>query len=177
MDPEKPDQQQKPETPAPVTPIPKEPAPVTKPAAPVPVEPVLHQEPASSEQVIPTEATDQIWEHLVEKSEKPVAVMFYSTTCPYCRVIDPYFVSYAKEFKDSVLFVRINIMTSMWTAERYGIRGTPTFKFFCGGKPVFEIVGAVFPVILKKMVEEVLVHGKECASRVTEINYDITGYG
>ena len=156
-----------------MTPLPKEPVPPIKPAT----EPAKPEGVSSLEPVTPVEVSDQLWERIVEKSERPVAVMFYSTTCPYCRVIDPYFASYAKEFKDSVLFVRLNIMTSMWTAERYGIRGTPTFKFFCGGKPVFEIVGAVFPVILKKMVEEVLVHGKECASRVTEIDYEITGYG
>jgi thioredoxin 1 len=172
MEPEKPEPQKIPE-PGPITPIQKEPAPAAPPApAPVPQAPPVALEAGSL-----IEVSDQIWEHLVEKNEKPVAVMFYSTTCPYCRIIEPYFVTYAKEFKDTVVFARLNIMTSMWTAERYGIRGTPTFKFFCGGKPVFEIVGAVFPAILKKMVDEVLVHGKECAGRVTEINYDITGYG
>lgn len=173
MEPEKPEPEKKKEPAGPVTPIQKEPS-ASSPPLPAPVQevPPVTQEPGSL-----VEASDQLWEHLVEKNEKPVAVMFYSTTCPYCRVIEPYFVTYAKEYKDTVVFVRLNIMTSMWTAERYGIRGTPTFKFFCGGKPVFEIVGAVFPAILKKMVDEVLIHGKECAGRVTEIDYDITGYG
>ena len=165
---------QKPEQPSgPATPVPGSPGgPGVTPPVAVPLPPPVMHEPG-----IPVEVSDVAWEQIVEKSEKPVAVMFYSTSCPYCRVIDPYFVNYAKEFKDTVLFARLNIMTSMWTAERYGVRGTPTFKFFCGGKPVFEIVGAVFPVILKKMVEEVLVHGKDCAGKVTEINYEITGYG
>jgi len=171
---EKQDPEKNPPPSGPSTPVPKDtPAPASRaPMAQVPPTPPPAQEPGT-----PVEVSDFLWEHVVEKSEKPVAVMFYSTSCPYCRVIDPYFTTYAKEFRDTVVFARLNIMTSMWTAERYGVRGTPTFKFFCGGKPVFEIVGAVFPVILKKMVEEVLVHGKECAGRVTEINYEITGYG
>jgi thiol-disulfide isomerase/thioredoxin len=173
MEPEKPEPEKKKEPAGPVTPIQKEPS-ALSPPLPAPVQEVP---PGAPEPGSLVEASDQLWEHLVEKNEKPVAVMFYSTTCPYCRVIEPYFVTYAKEYKDTVVFVRLNIMTSMWTAERYGIRGTPTFKFFCGGKPVFEIVGAVFPAILKKMVDEVLIHGKECAGRVTEIDYDITGYG
>ena len=45
---------------------------------------------------------------------------------------------------------RLNIMTNLWTAERYGIRSTPSFKFFCDGKPVREMVGAVYPALLKK---------------------------
>lgn len=173
MEPEKPEPPKTPGPAGPVTPVQKGSSPSVPPEqSPVPQAPSIALEAGSL-----VEVSDQIFERLVEKNEKPVAVMFYSTTCPYCRVIEPYFVTYAKEFKDTVVFARLNIMTSMWTAERYGIRGTPTFKFFCGGKPVFEIVGAVFPAILKKMVEEVLVHGKECAGRVTEINYDITGYG
>jgi len=76
-----------------------------------------------------------------------------------------------------VIFVRINISTNQWTAERYGVRSTPTFKFFCDGKPVQEMVGAIYPTLLKKMIDEVLLHGKECAKNSTTINYDISGYG
>ena len=123
------------------------------------------------------EVDDLIWEKTVEKGTKPVAVMFYSPACAFCHQMEPYFKSYADEFKNSVLFVKINIMTNLWTAERYGVRSTPTFKFFCDGKAVQEMVGAVYPALLKKMVEEVLVHGKECAKNSTVIDYEITGYG
>jgi thioredoxin len=123
------------------------------------------------------ELTDLNWEQTVEKSARPVAVMFYSPTCAFCHQIEPYFRNYAREYKDTVTFVRLNVMTSPWTAERYGVRSTPTFKFFCDGKPVQEMVGAVYPALLKKMVDEVLVHGKECAKNSTAIDYEISGYG
>ena len=123
------------------------------------------------------EADDRGWEKTVEKEAKPVAVMFYSPSCAFCHQMEPYFRNYAVEYRDSVVFVRINIMTNQWTAERYGVRSTPTFKFFCDGKPVQEMVGAIYPTLLKKMIDEVLVHGKECAKNSTTINYDITGYG
>ena len=123
------------------------------------------------------EVDDLIWEKTVEKSAKPVAVMFYSPTCIHCHQMEPFFKQYASEFKDSVVFARSNILTNPWAAERYGVRSTPTFKFFCNGKAVQEMLGAVYPAILKKMVEEVLVHGKECAKNSTAIDYEITGYG
>ncbi|MCX6683391.1 MAG: thioredoxin family protein [Methanoregula sp.] len=123
------------------------------------------------------EGNDLIWEKTVENETKPVAVMFYSPTCAFCHQMEPYFRNYAVEYRDSVVFVRINIMENQWTAERYGVRSTPTFKFFCEGKPVQEMVGAIYPTLLKKMIDEVLVHGKECAKNSTTINYDITGYG
>lgn len=123
------------------------------------------------------EVDDRSWESQVEKGEKPLVVMFYSPSCPYCRTMEPYFRQYSEEFREKVAFARLNIITSPWTAEKYGVRGTPTFKFFCKGKPVSELVGAIYPAILKKMVEEVLEHGDACVRDRTEINYDITGYG
>ena len=139
---------------------------------PEPAVPVL---PATQELLI--ELTDLNWERTVEKSGSPVAVMFYSPTCAFCHQMEPYFRNYAREYKDSIQFARLDIMTSPWTAERYGIRSTPTFKFFCDGKPVQEMVGAVYPALLKKMVDDVLVHGKDCAKNSTAIDYEITGYG
>nr|WP_320160579.1 thioredoxin family protein [uncultured Methanoregula sp.] len=137
--------------------------------------------PSSDQQSIPlaapVEVNDQTWERSVEKTKTLVAVMFYSPTCAFCHQMDPYFRSYAVEYRDRVLFVRLNIVSSQWTAERYGIRSTPTFKFFCDGKPVQELVGAIYPALLKKMIEDVLLHGKECAKNSTLIDYEITGYG
>jgi thioredoxin 1 len=123
------------------------------------------------------EVSDITWEKSVEKNSKPVAVMFYSPSCVFCHQMEPYFRTYAQEYRDGVIFARLNIMTNPWTAERYGIRSTPTFKFFCDGKPVREMVGAIYPAMLKKMIDDVLVNGRECAKNSTAINYDITGYG
>jgi thioredoxin len=135
--------------------------------------PVAHQQ----IQDLLIEVNDMTWERSVEKSTKPVAVMFYSPECAFCHQMEPYFRNYAEEYQNDVIFARINIMTSQWTAERYGVRSTPTFKFFCDGKPVREMVGAIYPTLLKKMVDEVLIHGKECAKNSTAIDYEITGYG
>jgi len=123
------------------------------------------------------EVNDLGWENAVEKGKKPVVVMFYSPTCAFCHQMEPTFRTYATEYRDRMIFVRIDITTNLWTAERYGVRSTPTFKFFCDGKPVQEMVGAVYPALLKRAVDEVLIHGKECARNSTAIDYEITGYG
>lgn len=123
------------------------------------------------------EVSDLSWEKTVEKGKTPTAVMFYSPICAFCHQMDPYFRGYAKEYRGSVLFARLNIMTNQWTAERYGVKSTPTFKFFCDGKPIQDMVGAVYPALLKRAVDDVLMHGKECAKNSTAIDYEITGYG
>ncbi|MDD1715403.1 MAG: thioredoxin family protein [Methanolinea sp.] len=122
------------------------------------------------------EATDLTWEQVVEKAGIPVLVMFYSPTCPYCRSMEPYVRQFAREYAGEVLFVRLDITSSQWTAERYGVRSTPTFKFFCTGRPVSDMVGAVYPALLKRMVDEGIRSGQECLGHSTEINYDVSGY-
>ncbi len=122
------------------------------------------------------EVTDTTFGKVVEKGEKPAIVMFYSPTCAFCHSIEPHFRQYAKEFAGEVTFVRIDISANLWTAERFGVRGTPTFKFFCNGRPVSDMVGAVYPTLLKRMIEEGLKNGENCVKNSTAINYDISGY-
>ncbi len=150
--------------------------PVIRPAAAAPASPP-EQPPSDPGQDPLIETDDTTWERSVEKSGKPVAVMFYSPTCVFCHQIEPYFRNYAREYRDSVVFARLNVMANQWTPERYGVKSTPTFKFFCNGKPVSEMVGAVYPTLLKKMVDEVLIHGEQCIKNSTLIDYEITGYG
>jgi thioredoxin-like negative regulator of GroEL len=123
------------------------------------------------------ELTDITWEKSVDTSAMPVLVMFYSPTCPHCRSMEPYFREYAREFSGIVSFARLDITASQWTAERFGVRSTPTFKMFCNGKPFQEMVGAVYPALLKRMVNEAITSGTECIRKSTEINYDFSGYG
>lgn len=116
------------------------------------------------------------WGRVVENSVKPVVVMFYSTTCPFCKAMEPYFADYAQEFKNSAVFGRMNIEINPWIVERYGIQGTPTFKSFCHGRPIWEQVGQIYPSILKKAVEDLVAHGEDCVRKSTPVGQDITGY-
>jgi thiol-disulfide isomerase/thioredoxin len=116
------------------------------------------------------ELNDTNWEKEVEKGTKPVFVMFYSSTCPYCKQMEPYFYDYAKEFKEKVLFIRVNVVNSPTIASRYGIMGTPSFKYFCKGYPLYELSGAVYPSLLKKTVEDGLQHGDKCVEKTSWID-------
>lgn len=119
---------------------------------------------------------DQTFTQLIETSDRAAFVMFQSATCPHCRTITPYIRDYAKEFADRILFATIEVGQNPRVVARFGIRSTPTFTFFCKGKPVQELVGAVYPAIIKRQIEEFLVYGNECAANSTEIDYDISGY-
>lgn len=122
------------------------------------------------------EVTDLSWEKTVEKSRIPVLVMFYSPTCPHCRTMEPYVREFAREYAGGVIFAKVDITSSQWTAERFGVRSTPTFKFFCSGRPVSDMVGAVYPALLKRMVDEGIKNGRDCLEHSTGIDYDVSGY-
>jgi len=119
---------------------------------------------------------DLTFEETIEKSSVPAFVMFQSATCSHCRTITPFIRDYAGEFAGRVLFAILEVGQNHWTAERFGIRSTPTFKFFCRGKAVQELVGAVYPSIIKRQIEDFLLHGSECAEKSTVIDYEISGY-
>jgi thioredoxin-like negative regulator of GroEL len=123
------------------------------------------------------EINDIEWEKLVERNEKPVFVMFYSPSCTHCIRIMPSVEDLAKDFGTEVSFVKLNLLRFDYIGERYGVMATPTFIFFCGGKPVQTRVGAIFPVMLKKMVEEMITQGEACRLSSTAWKYEITGYG
>jgi len=121
------------------------------------------------------EVDDLSWSKIFEKEGMPVVVMFYSPTCAYCREMEPHFMGYAEEFKGKAVFARVNVMKAPYVVKKYGIMSTPTFKFFCNARPVEEVVGAVYPPLLKKTIEDVMKYGEECIRKSTPL-HEITGY-
>jgi thioredoxin 1 len=122
------------------------------------------------------ELDDKSWKKLFEKEKKPIFVMFSSPACPYCMQMRPSFEEYANEYKDDVIFASVDITKTPGIAAKYGVMGTPTFKFFCKGRPIREVVGAMYPALLKKTVEDSLEYGSDCAKNTTWRAPDISGY-
>lgn len=118
------------------------------------------------------EVDDSSWEQDVELSELPVLVMFFSPACVHCKEMEPYFIQYAMEYEGKVRFAKLNIVESQFTAERYGVMATPTFTFFCQGKPVQNLAGAAYPTLIKKMIDESLQYGEQCLEKSTPVRFD-----
>ena len=122
------------------------------------------------------EVTAMDWEGAVERGTRPAVVMFYSSNCPHCQTMEPYFRTFAERYGEVLLFARLKIEENRWIAERYGVLGAPTFKFFCSGRPFEELAGAVYPAMIEKRIEDLLAHGEECVRSSTAIDYEISGY-
>ena len=116
------------------------------------------------------------WEANVEKSTNPVFAMFYNPDCPHCRIMEPYFHSYANEFKGKIIFIKVNIVDNPTIAAKYAIQGTPTFTLFCKGHTIQNYVGEMYPSLIKKMIEDGLQNSEQCVDKVTWIYPNISGY-
>ena len=112
------------------------------------------------------------WREEILESEKLVLVEFWSPQCPHCRMIQPVYNELAREYTDKLKFTKLNITESQSIQElaiKYGVMGTPTFKFFCGGRPVQDVVGALPKDHLSQAIEFAIKKHRECAERSTPL--------
>ena len=89
-----------------------------------------------------TNATDDTFEQLVLKNDKPVVVDFWATWCGPCKMVAPVLDEIAGENKDKVTVAKLDIDANPATARDYQVMSIPTMIVFQDGKPVKQIVGA-----------------------------------
>ena len=123
------------------------------------------------------ELNDASFNKLITSTDKFVAVMFYTTTCPNCRAIKPVYEELSKELEKDAIFTRVNAERNGALAAQFGIMGVPTFKFFCNNQPIGEIVGAINRTILTNTIKDLIRHRNECTAKSTRISYEMDGYG
>lgn len=116
------------------------------------------------------------WASFVESSDRPVLVEFVSPTCSICTAMAPVVDRIAERFAGKASVYRVNAMQEQALAMSFGVMGTPSFLMLCRGKPIASMVGAVYPTLLERMVQEAIDHGSECASKQTKVIYEISGY-
>ena len=86
--------------------------------------------------------TDETFDQVVLKSEKPFMQRFTAEWCGPCKMIAPMLEELSVELADKVSFGVHNIDDEPNTPTRFGVRGIPTMLLFKGGKVVDTKVGA-----------------------------------
>ena len=86
--------------------------------------------------------TDETFDQVVLKSEKPFLQRFTAEWCGPCKMIAPMLEELSVELADKVSFGVHNIDDEPNTTTRFGVRGIPTMLLFKGGKVVDTKVGA-----------------------------------
>lgn len=112
------------------------------------------------------------WNKRVLASKRLVIVEFWHQQCPHCRAIQPVFGELSLEYGDKLKFTKLNIFKSpenQQLAAKHGIMGTPTFMFFCGGRPVNGIVGALPKEDLAQVIEFTIRKHQDCTKKSTPL--------
>lgn len=98
---------------------------------------------------------------IVIASRAPVVVDFWAPWCGWCKKLAPAFASVATSL-EGVRFVTVNVEDERKLAQDYGISSLPTLKFFCGGREIAELTGALPKDKLEAKFREVIAGQKEC---------------
>jgi thioredoxin 1 len=86
--------------------------------------------------------TDETFDQVVLKSDKPFLQRFTAEWCGPCKMIAPMLDELSVEMGDKVLFGSHNIDDEPNTPTRFGVRGIPTMLLFKDGKVIDTKVGA-----------------------------------
>lgn len=102
------------------------------------------------------------WDAAVSKAEGPVVVEFWHQNCVTCKKIEPSVQELPGKLVKAKL-VRLNVLTDRETrklAIGKGVIGTPTFKVYCRGAEIGEVVGLETLTDLAGTLNNIL---KECS--------------
>lgn len=115
--------------------------------------------------------------NILKKEDKLIIVQFYTNTCPNCAAIAPTYIKLSEELHKNAAFTKVNAEANQNLAMKYGILGVPTFKFFCSGQPVGELVGSINATLLRNTIKDYIRHRTECVSKTTPLVWEMDGYG
>jgi thioredoxin 2 len=90
-----------------------------------------------------TEANDQSFEAVAERSDVPVLVDLWAPWCVPCRMVSPAVERVATELAGRVKAVKVNVDASPAVAARFAAMSIPTLLILRDGAVVDRMVGAV----------------------------------
>ncbi|MES2798807.1 MAG: thioredoxin [Bacteroidota bacterium] len=86
------------------------------------------------------------------KSDVPTLVDFYATWCGPCQTMHPILDKLKVEMGDKIRVLKIDIDKNIDVAEKFKIKGVPTFMLFKNGASLWRQSGAMDLATLKKRV-------------------------
>ena len=98
--------------------------------------------------------TDETFDQVVLKSEKPFLQRFTAEWCGPCKMIAPMLEELSVELADKVSFGVHNIDDEPNTPTRFGVRGIPTMLLFKDGQLKATKVGATTKSNIVSWIEE-----------------------
>lgn len=82
-----------------------------------------------------------------------VVVKFHASWCPPCRAMEPVDEQLAAEYKDKITFIEVDTGKVPSLAQKYGVRGIPTYLFFKDGEKIGSWVGLKSKESCKSLID------------------------
>ena len=79
------------------------------------------------------EITDETFEDVVLKSEKPVLVDFWAAWCGPCRMVGPIMEELSNDYAGKAVVGKVDVDANQEFAAKYGVRNIPTVLLFDKG--------------------------------------------
>jgi thioredoxin 1 len=90
------------------------------------------------------------------KSDIPTLVDFYATWCGPCQMMHPILDKLKIEMGTAIRILKIDVDKNQDVAEKFKVRGVPTFVLFKKGEVKWRQSGAMDLNTLKKRVKDAL---------------------
>jgi len=119
-----------------------------------------------------SEVNSANWQREVASSDKLTAVYFWHNQCPWCYRFTPIVEEARLQYVDRIKVVKLNILESPMNGEiasAYGVMSTPSIMFFCHGRAVGQVVGAMPKEQLEKVFDDMLGKYRQCLTQSTEL--------
>lgn|SRR5690554_5903214 len=102
------------------------------------------------------EITDENFQDLVMKSDKPVMLDFWAEWCGPCRMIGPIVEEMSGEYDGKAVIGKVDVDRNPELSVQFGVRNIPTIVFIKGGEVVDKSVGAVPKAQLTSKLDAIL---------------------
>lgn len=100
--------------------------------------------------------TDENFYSIINKADKPVLVDFFGLWCGPCQMFSPVFEKLEEEFKEKVIFAKVDTDASPKISREIGIQSLPTVLYFEKGKVVAGFIGVKKETEVREWLEKVL---------------------
>ena len=100
------------------------------------------------------ELSDQNFEKEISNNSKLVLVDFYTTWCPPCKMLSPILEKLSGEFKDKIIFAKMDTEKNPIISQKFGIESIPTVILFKNGEAVDGFIGLRQEPVLKEWLKK-----------------------